>query len=145
MALRETYGDRTENDPSLRRFRGERSVAMSLAYIRNLIEAGVDALDVDLGCYENWWLPHPPGPMPPEAHLRVAKSVKDYLAVNAVATNAGSPVPVAAVGKLGYPDLAERALLEASCDMIVLARPLLADIGRRWGPDRWQWWTRRSG
>ena len=32
-----------------------------------------------------------------------------------------------AVGKLGYPDLAEKALREEKCDMIMLARPLLAD------------------
>lgn len=32
-----------------------------------------------------------------------------------------------AVGKLGYPDLAEQALRDGKCDMIMLARPLLAD------------------
>ena len=32
-----------------------------------------------------------------------------------------------AVGKLGYPDLAEQALREGKCDMIMLGRPLLAD------------------
>ena len=32
-----------------------------------------------------------------------------------------------AVGKLGYPDVAERALREGSCDMVMLGRPLLSD------------------
>ncbi|MCC6719247.1 MAG: FAD-dependent oxidoreductase, partial [Acetobacteraceae bacterium] len=127
LALRETYGDRMDTDPVLRRFHCERSVAMSLAYIRNLVAAGVDMIDVDLGCYENWWLPHPPGPMPAGAFLRVAKCVKDDLAANGVISNAGCAVPVVAVGKLGYPDIAERALRDANCDMIMLARPLLAD------------------
>ena len=31
------------------------------------------------------------------------------------------------VGKLGYPDLAEKALKEKKCDMVMLGRPLLAD------------------
>jgi len=42
-------------------------------------------------------------------------------------SEAGFDVPVVAVGKLGYPDLAERALRQGLCDMIMLARPLLAD------------------
>ncbi|HWR19112.1 MAG TPA: FAD-dependent oxidoreductase, partial [Clostridia bacterium] len=40
---------------------------------------------------------------------------------------AGLPVPVVAVGKLGYPDIAERALRDGDCDMVMLGRPLLAD------------------
>ena len=127
LALRETYGARMDTDAALRRFRGERSVAASLDYIRALVAAGVDMLDVDLGCYENWWLPHPPGPMPPGAFLRVAQFVKNFLAANAIVSAAGREVPVAAVGKLGFPDIAERALREGRCDMVMLARPLLAD------------------
>jgi 2-enoate reductase len=57
----------------------------------------------------------------------VAKLVKDYFVQKSIKSNVGLPVPVAAVGKLGYPDLAERALREGLCDMVVLARPLLAD------------------
>ncbi len=127
LALRETYGERMGQVPKLRRFRRERSVAMSLDYIRSLVAAGVDVVDVDLGCYENWWLPHPPSPMPPGAYLRVSRLVKDFLEKNGIQSNAGMPVPVVAVGKLGYPDLAEGALRDGHCDMIMLARPLLAD------------------
>ena len=36
-------------------------------------------------------------------------------------------VPVVAVGKLGYPDIAEKAIRDGDCDMVMLARPLLAD------------------
>jgi 2-enoate reductase len=100
---------------------------MTLAYMANLVRAGVDIFDVDLGCYENWWLPHPPGPMPPGCYLPIAKIAKDYLAHEGIRSEAGFDVPVVAVGKLGYPDLAERALREGQCDMIMLARPLLAD------------------
>jgi 2-enoate reductase len=127
LALKATYGGRMVTIPKLRRFRGERTVAQSLDYIRNLIAAGVDIFDVDLGCYENWWLPHPPGPMPPGVFLKVAKILRDFLIRDGIRSNAGLPVPVAAVGKLGYPDVAERALRDGDCDMVMLARPLLAD------------------
>jgi 2-enoate reductase len=127
LALRETYGERMDAVRPLKRFRGERTVAMTLDYMRALVEAGVDLFDVDLGGYENWWLPHPPGPMPPGCLLPVAARVKTFLEEEGIRSNAGLPVPVVGVGKLGYPDLAERALREGACDMVMLARPLLAD------------------
>jgi len=83
--------------------------------------------DVDLGCYDNWFLPHPPGSMPPGCFLDIAKIAKEYFEKNNIVSNAGLPVPVVAVGKLGYPDLAEKALRDEKCDMIMLGRPLLAD------------------
>jgi 2-enoate reductase len=127
LALAEVYGERMDEVKSLRRFRGERGVEATLAYMRHLVEAGVDLFDVDLGCYDNWWLPHPPGPMPPGCFLAVARLVKEHFFEHGVRSNAGLEVPVVAVGKLGYPDLAERALREGACDMVMLARPLLAD------------------
>lgn len=127
LALAEVYDQRMDEVKSLRRFRGERSVEATLVYMRHLVEAGVDLFDVDLGCYDNWWLPHPPGPMPPGCFLAVARLVKDHFAEHGVRSNAGLEVPVVAVGKLGYPDLAERALRDGACDMVMLARPLLAD------------------
>jgi 2-enoate reductase len=127
LALRETYGDRMNHVPRLRKFRDERTVAETLNYIRNLVDAGVDIVDVDLGCYENWWLPHPPNAMPPGSFLEAAKLVKRFLDGNGIRSKAGCSVPVVAVGKLGYPDTAERALRDGFCDMIMLARPLLAD------------------
>jgi 2-enoate reductase len=127
LALNETYGKRMAEVGSLKKFRKERTVEMTLDYMANLVKAGVDIFDVDLGCYDNWWLPHPPTSMPPGCYLPVSKLVKDYLAEKKIKSNAGLPVPVVAVGKLGYPDLAERALREGMCDMVMLARPLLAD------------------
>ncbi|MBU0494862.1 MAG: FAD-dependent oxidoreductase [Chloroflexi bacterium] len=127
LALRETYGARMNQVRSLRPFRRERSVAQTLDYMHNLVRAGVDMFDVDLGCYDNWWLPHPPAPMPPGCFLLAAQLVKTDFAEHEVQSNAGLPVPIVAVGKLGYPDLAERALQDSQCDMVMLARPLLAD------------------
>ena len=113
--------------PDLKKFQNGRTVEMTLDYMKNLVAAGVDQFDVDLGCYDNWWLPHPPGSMPPGCFLDVAKTVRDYFQQNHILSNAGVEVPVVGVGKLGYPDLAEAALRTGQCDMVMLGRPLLAD------------------
>lgn len=127
LALNETYGKRMDNVASLKKYKKERTVAQTLDYMVNLVKVGVDFFDVDLGCYDNWWLPHPPSSMPPGCFLPVSRLVKEYFAHENVLSNASLPVPVVAVGKLGYPDLAEKALRDGDCDMIMLARPLLAD------------------
>jgi 2-enoate reductase len=127
LALDETYGGRMDTVASLRRFKNGRTVAETLDYMTELVKAGVDIFDVDLGCYDNWWLPHPPNSMPSGCFLPIARLVKEYFAQRKVVSNAGLPVPIVAVGKLGYPDLAEQALRDGDCDMIMLARPLLAD------------------
>jgi 2-enoate reductase len=127
LALRETYGARLDRVKALKKFNNERSVEETLAYMSDLVKAGIDMFDVDLGCYENFFLPHPPTFMPPGAFLPVAKIVKDHFLERNIVSRQGLAVPIAAVGKLGYPDLAERAIADGFCDMIMLARPLLAD------------------
>ena len=127
LALNETYGEEMAQISSLKKFQNGRTIEETLAYMKNLVGAGVDLFDVDLGCYDNWWLPHPPSSMPAGCFLEVAKIAKDYFKQNNILSNAGVEVPVVAVGKLGYPDMAERALRDAQADMIMLGRPLLAD------------------
>lgn len=127
LALHATYGDRMQIVKTLKKFKNERTIEQTLDYMKKLVEAGVDMFDVDLGCYDNWWLPHPPTTMKPGVFLEVSKLVKDYFAENHIVSNKGLPVPVVAVGKLGYPDLAEKALADDMCDMVMLGRPLLAD------------------
>jgi 2-enoate reductase len=127
LALNETYGETMLGTGSLKKFTGGRTTAETLEYMKNLVAAGVDIFDVDLGCYDNWWLPHPPSSMPPGCFLEVSRTVKEYFKAHAVKSNAGLEVPVVAVGKLGYPDLAEGALRNGDCDMVMLGRPLLAD------------------
>ncbi len=127
LALNETYGGKMDSVSALKKFKNGRTIAQTLDYMKNLVKAGVDMFDVDLGCYDNWWLPHPPGSMPPGCFLDIAKIVKDYFAENNILSNQGIPVPVVGVGKLGYPDLAEKALRDDLCDMVMLGRPLLAD------------------
>jgi len=127
LALRETYGGRMDSEPDLRRYRHGRAAEESLDYLEELVAAGVDAIDVDLGGYESWWLPHPPNGMPPATYLECARLVKERLASKGTLSRAGFPVPVIAVGKLGSPGRAEAAVSGGACDMVMLARPLLAD------------------
>ena len=127
LMLNATYGDKMKKIKSLKKFRDERLCLETLEYMANLVKAGVDMFDVDLGCYDNWWLPHPPSSMPSGCFLEIAEIAKKYFKDNNIVSNAGLPVPIVAVGKLGYPDLAEQALRDEKCDMIMLARPLLAD------------------
>ncbi|MCL2495504.1 MAG: FAD-dependent oxidoreductase [Oscillospiraceae bacterium] len=126
LALNETYGKRMDGT-YMKKFKKGRTIEQTLEYLKNLVKAGVDMVDVDLGCYDNWWLPHPPEGMPPGCYLDIAQITKDCFARENILSNAGLPVPVAAVGKLGYPDLAESALRGGKCDMVMLGRPLLAD------------------
>jgi 2-enoate reductase len=127
LALNETYGETMRGTGSLKKFTNGRTTDETLEYMKNLVAAGVDIFDVDLGCYDNWWLPHPPSSMPPGCFLEVSRTVKEYFRAHAIRSNAGLEVPVVAVGKLGYPDLAEGALRNGDCDMVMLGRPLLAD------------------
>lgn len=127
LALEETYDEKTLDSTYLGRMRGGRTVEQTLSYMEDLVAAGVDVFDVDLGCYDNWWMPHPPARMPAGCFVPVARAVRKRFEARGVRSNAGLPVPVVAVGKLGYPDVAERALREGSCDMVMLGRPLLAD------------------
>lgn len=127
LALNETYGEDMNRVSSLKKFKNGRTIQDTLDYMENLVKAGVDLFDVDLGCYDNWWLPHPPAGMPAGCFLDVSKIVKDHFKEKGILSNAGVEVPVVAVGKLGYPDLAEQALRDGMCDMVMLGRPLLAD------------------
>lgn len=127
LMLNATYGEKMKKEKSLKKFRDERLCLETLEYMAKLVKAGVDMFDVDLGCYDNWWLPHPPSSMPSGCFLEISEIVKKYFKENNILSNAGLEVPVVAVGKLGYPDLAEQALRDEKCDMVMLARPLLAD------------------
>ncbi|MFC2004771.1 FAD-dependent oxidoreductase [Chloroflexota bacterium] len=95
---------------------GGRDVEESCEIARRLQEAGVDAFEVDAGCYETSYWAHPPTYMPPGCLLDGIEAIKKIV-----------DVPVIAVGKLGYPELAEEVLKEGKADFIALGRPLLAD------------------
>jgi 2-enoate reductase len=95
---------------------GGRTVEEGIEIARILETAGVAALHVDAGCYDNWFWPHPPEYQPPGCMVDMAAMAKPYV-----------KIPVITVGRLGYPDLADRILEERKADFIALGRPLLAD------------------
>ena len=95
---------------------GGRDVEESLDIARRLESAGVDALHVDAGCYDDWYWPHPPNHQPPGCMVDMAQAVKKVV-----------KIPVITVGRLGYPELAENVLREEKADFVALGRPLLAD------------------
>lgn len=127
LMLNQTYGKKMDEVRSLKGFKKERTIEESLDYMAALVGAGVDLFDVDLGCYDNWWLPHPPASMPPAPYIELANLTKQYFKEKGILTNKGQEVAVVAVGKIGYPDVAEQALRDKKCDMVMLGRPLLAD------------------
>jgi 2,4-dienoyl-CoA reductase-like NADH-dependent reductase (Old Yellow Enzyme family) len=82
-------------------------------------QAGADSLSVTGGHYRS--LPSgavmiPPMSMPDATFLHLARAIKDHVTV-----------PVIAVGRLGDPPDAVRALQGGDADFVALGRPLLAD------------------
>ncbi|MFC1592791.1 FAD-dependent oxidoreductase [Candidatus Omnitrophota bacterium] len=95
---------------------GGRKVEEGLEIARRIEAAGVDALEVDAGCYETHHWPHPTTYQPPGCMVDMAEMVKTVV-----------KIPVITVGKLGYPELAERVLQEGKADFISIGRALIAD------------------
>jgi 2-enoate reductase len=95
---------------------GGREVEESLEIARRLEEAGVDAIDATAGCDESVRGKTYPTYEPPGGWVNLAEAVKKIV-----------KIPVIAVGRLGYPEIAEKALQEGKADFIGLGRTLLAD------------------
>ncbi len=81
-----------------------------------LEKMGVAALHVDAGCYETHWWPHPPQYAPHGCLVDLAGKVKKV-----------SSLPVITVGRLHYPNVAEKALVEGKADFVAIGRGLLSD------------------
>lgn len=97
-------------------FEGGREIEEGLEIACRLERAGVDCLCVDAGSYETrYWL-IPSEFQSPGCTVDLAEMTKKVV-----------KIPVMAVSKLGYPELAERVLKEGKADFIALGRPLLAD------------------
>ncbi len=95
---------------------GGREIEESCEMAKRLQQAGVSAFHVDAGCYETSYYAHPPVYMPPGCLLEDVEAIKKV-----------AHIPVIAVGKLGYPKLAEEVLSKGQADFIAMGRPLLAD------------------
>jgi 2-enoate reductase len=119
QALQESYGDAVFK----KRFGGkERSIEEGLEFCKSLYEAGVDAFDVDKGCYDNWFWPHPPAYFDDAIYAEeLAGRLKNYFKTQDINAK------VVAVGKMGKPEVAENVLKSGWADFVMLGRPLLAD------------------
>jgi 2-enoate reductase len=95
---------------------GGRTAEEGIEMAKILEKAGIAALHVDAGCFDNWYWPHPPVYQPQGCMVSMADMVKPHV-----------KIPVITVGRLGYPDLADQIIEEGKADFIALGRPLLAD------------------
>jgi 2-enoate reductase len=111
------------------RITGGRTSEEGIEIAKILEKAGVAALHVDAGCFDNWYWPHPPIYQPSACMVDQAEMVKPHVGI-----------PVITVGRLGYPGLANSVIEEEKADFIALGRPLLADpdfaLKARKGEDR---------
>jgi len=114
--------DAGEDFPIIYRFgithylEGGREEEEGLWIAGELEKMGVAALHVDAGCYETGWWPHPPQYQPPACMVDLAEKVKQV-----------SSLPVITVGRLQYPDVAEKVLAEGKADFIAIGRGLLSE------------------
>lgn len=96
---------------------GYRGIEEGLELTRKLIECGVDALHVDAGSHDSWYLAMPPDYIQEMTlQARSAKAVKEI-----------STVPVLTHGRYSDPEKGESVLRHDVCDFTVIGRGLLAD------------------
>ena len=95
-----------------------RDLDEGMVIARMLQEAGYDALDADVGCYDSWYWNHPPMYFEDGMYLPFNRQLKQHVSI-----------PVLTAGRMDDPELAARAVQDGSTDMIAMARPLLADEG----------------
>lgn len=93
-----------------------RDLEEGLEVAKILEQAGYDAFDVDVGCYDAWYWSHPPQYFPKGLYLEFSAMLKKVL-----------KKPIITAGRMDDPDLAGSAIKAGKTDMIGLGRPLLAD------------------
>ncbi len=95
---------------------GGRTIEETKAIAVQLEEEGVDMLNVSAGVYESTWSIIPPMNISPGWIADYAAEVKEVVGV-----------PVAIVGRINDPFIAESILLSGKADLIVMGRASLAD------------------
>lgn len=95
---------------------GGRELDEGLEMAKILEDAGVDALHVDVGCYDVWYKVISTVYAPEGHQLDVVRAVKEVV-----------DVPVFGQGKLFDPEFAEQAVEDGSLDYVVMAHQALAD------------------
>lgn len=95
---------------------GGREVDEGIEMAKIFEEAGVDALHVDVGCYEAWY-----------KAITTVYSEKGHQLSDVSAIKAAVKIPVLGHGKLTDPAMAEDALASNTMDFVGLGHQLLAD------------------
>lgn len=95
---------------------GGRELDEGVEMAKILEGAGIDALHVDVGCYEAWYKAISTVYAPEGHQLRIVRAIKDAVSV-----------PVFGQGKLFDPARAEAAVEDGTLDYVVLAHQTLAD------------------
>jgi len=98
------------------RVEGFRTLDEGVEMARILERAGVDALLVDAGCYEEWFQAITTVYSAPGHKLDVQRAIREVVSV-----------PLMGDGKLIEPDLARKVVEEGTLDYVGLAHQLLAD------------------
>jgi len=98
------------------RVEGFRTLDEGVEMARILERAGVDALLVDAGCYEEWFQALTTVYSAPGHKLDVQRAIREVVSV-----------PLMGDGKLIEPDLARKVVEEGTLDYVGLAHQLLAD------------------
>lgn len=96
---------------------GYRGIEEGLKIAKMLEEKGVDALHVDAGCHDNWYLTMPPIYQQEMAiQMEASKKIKEV-----------SSLPVISHGRLGDPAKAEAAIANGWIDIAGVGRGFLSD------------------
>lgn len=98
------------------RVEGFRTIDEGIEMAKILEKAGVDALHVDTGCYEEWFQAITTVYSKPGFKLDVQKAIKDVVSV-----------PVLGDGNLKDPEVAKKAIEDGILDYVGLAHQMLAD------------------
>ena len=95
---------------------GGRTVEEGVEMAKLLERYGVDALDIDSGCYETNYLPHPPSTFECGSFAHLASKVKKVVSI-----------PVISSTRIGYPNIADEIVSSGKADFVSIGRPLIAD------------------
>ncbi|CAG9297793.1 oxidoreductase [Celerinatantimonas diazotrophica] len=93
-----------------------RDIEEGIEAAKLLVNAGYDALNVDVGCYDAWYWNHPPMYQQEGLYLPYSEILKKEV-----------DVPIITAGRMDNPELARQAIVQGKTDMVGLGRPLLAD------------------
>lgn len=95
---------------------GSRHLEEGIELAKALEAAGADALHVDMGCYEKWYLQIPTVYRPDACQIHLAEAVKKAV-----------KIPVIAQGKLGDPEVANQVIESGKTDFVALGHQLICD------------------